>query len=245
MCFCGWPPPVASDAEPPCSAGGSASVHVRTRRAGKGARRSVAPAAKRVGVRCAVRVVNRVVDGRIDAGSPRQRISGATALSSRAMDPREMVRRSGGASEWDVILSTTWLGKKYQVARVVNKKAQSLGEYATLEEAALAVEGPTRRRSRSRRRDSALLQSAARCRNAVAERSRRSRAMAARGAQPPSAEKRSGHRGWARGSDVVVRLLGGEKRHYEARTGRSGCRTVADCASAILLRTADFLRTAD
>jgi hypothetical protein len=46
------------------------------------------------------------------------------------------------ASEWDVILKYDVLGKKYQVARVVNKKAHSLGEYATLEEASSAVEAP-------------------------------------------------------------------------------------------------------
>src|ERR1700694_4239947 len=37
------------------------------------------------------------------------------------------------ASEWDVILKYDVLGKKYQVARVVNKKAQSLGDFAALE----------------------------------------------------------------------------------------------------------------
>jgi hypothetical protein len=46
------------------------------------------------------------------------------------------------ASEWDVILKYEVLGKKYQVARVVNKKAQSLGDFATLEDAAAAVEAP-------------------------------------------------------------------------------------------------------
>src|ERR1700675_4501430 len=46
------------------------------------------------------------------------------------------------ASEWDVILNYDILGKKYQVVRVVNKKAQSLGDFATLEDASGAVEAP-------------------------------------------------------------------------------------------------------
>ncbi len=68
------------------------------------------------------------------------------------------------AFEWDVILKYDVLGKKYQVVRVVNNKAQSLGEYTTADLADDAAVG--------------------------------------RGLRT-----------------LVVRLLGGEKRHYEARTG--------------------------
>ncbi|HEU4747724.1 MAG TPA: hypothetical protein VFS56_04425, partial [Gemmatimonadaceae bacterium] len=46
------------------------------------------------------------------------------------------------ASEWDVILKYDVLGKRYQVARVVNKKAEILGDHTTLEAAAETAEAP-------------------------------------------------------------------------------------------------------
>ena len=46
------------------------------------------------------------------------------------------------AFEWDVILKYDVLGKKYQVVRVVNKKAEALGEFPVAGDAETAVEAP-------------------------------------------------------------------------------------------------------
>src|SRR6478736_4035401 len=46
------------------------------------------------------------------------------------------------AFEWDVILKYDVLGKKYQVVRVVNKKAEALGEYPAVADAEGAAEAP-------------------------------------------------------------------------------------------------------
>ena len=44
--------------------------------------------------------------------------------------------------DWDVILKYDVLGKKYQVVRVVNRKVESLGDFATLDAAESAAETP-------------------------------------------------------------------------------------------------------
>ena len=108
------------------------------------------------------------------------------------------------ASEWDVILKYDVLGKKYQVVRVVNKKAESLGEFPTLEEASTAVEAPVPDDDPAAEERAAwLLQSAAGCRDAVAERSRRGGAVAARGAQAGGQrEEESGDRCRPGGADA-------------------------------------------
>ncbi|HTD84915.1 MAG TPA: hypothetical protein VK648_14090 [Gemmatimonadaceae bacterium] len=48
------------------------------------------------------------------------------------------------AFEWDVVLKYDVLGKKYQVVRVVNNKAEPLGEYLTADLADDAIEAPYR-----------------------------------------------------------------------------------------------------
>jgi hypothetical protein len=125
------------------------------------------------------------------------------------------------ASEWDVILKYDVLGKKYQVARVVNKKAQSLGEYATLEEAALAVEAPYQTtialpKKGQRGYYNLLLDVETLSLSDLDEVERWLRGEL----KPAVSGKKNPGTAVGRGvRTLVVRLLGGEKRHYEARTG--------------------------
>jgi len=125
------------------------------------------------------------------------------------------------ASEWDVILKYEVLGKKYQVVRVVNKKAQSLGDFATLEDASSAVEAPYRTtislpRKGQRGYYNLLLDVVTLSLSDLDEVERWLRGElkpAVRGKKNPGTALGRGVR------TLVVRLLGGEKRHYEARTG--------------------------
>lgn len=125
------------------------------------------------------------------------------------------------ASEWDVILKYDVLGKKYQVARVVNKKAQSLGEYATLEEASSAVEAPYQTtiglpRKGQRGYYNLLLDVETLSLSDLDEVERWLRGEL----KPAVSGKKNPGTAVGRGvRTLVVRLLGGEKRHYEARTG--------------------------
>ena len=125
------------------------------------------------------------------------------------------------ASEWDVILKYDVLGKKYQAARVVNKKAQSLGEYATLEEAALAVEAPYQTTIALPKRGqrgyyNLLLDVETLSLSDLDEVERWLRGEL----KPAVSGKKNPGTAVGRGvRTLVVRLLGGEKRHYEARTG--------------------------
>jgi len=125
------------------------------------------------------------------------------------------------ASEWDVILKYEVLGKKYQVARVVNKKAQSLGDFATLEDAAAALEAPYKTtislpKKGQRGYYNLLLDVETLSLSDLDEVERWLRGElrpAVRGEKNPGTALGRGVR------TLVVRLLGGEKRHYEARTG--------------------------
>jgi len=125
------------------------------------------------------------------------------------------------ASEWDVILKYDVLGKKYQVARVVNKKAQSLGEYVTLEEASLALEGPYQTtialpKKGQRGYYNLLLDVETLSLSDLDEVERWLRGEL----KPAVSGKKNPGTAVGRGvRTLVVRLLGGEKRHYEARTG--------------------------
>ena len=125
------------------------------------------------------------------------------------------------ASEWDVILKYDVLGKKYQVARVVNKKAESLGEYTTLENAANAVEAPYQTtialpRKGQRGYYNLLLDVETLSLSDLDEVERWLRGEL----KPAVSGKKNPGTAVGRGvRTLVVRLLGGEKRHYEARTG--------------------------
>jgi hypothetical protein len=125
------------------------------------------------------------------------------------------------ASEWDVILKYDVLGKKYQAVRVVNKKAQSLGDFPTLEEASTAVEAPYQTTialpNRGQRGYYNLLLDVETL--SLSDLDEVERWL--RGELKPAVSGKK-NPGTALGRGVrtlVVRLLGGEKRHYEARTG--------------------------
>ncbi|MDQ3672802.1 MAG: hypothetical protein M3365_00270 [Gemmatimonadota bacterium] len=124
-------------------------------------------------------------------------------------------------SEWDVILKYDVLGKRYQVARVVNNKAQPLGDHATLEAAAGAAEAPYQTKISLPRKGqrgyySLSLDVEMLSLSDLDEVERWLRGElkpAVRGEKNPGTVLTRGVR------TVVVRLLGGEKRHYEARSG--------------------------
>jgi len=125
------------------------------------------------------------------------------------------------ASEWDVILRYDVLGKRYQVARVVNKKAEALGDHPTLEGAAEAAEAPYQTtislpRKGQRGYYNLLLDVEMLSLSDLDEVERWLRGElkpAVRGEKNPGTALTRGVR------TLVVRLLGGEKRHYEARSG--------------------------
>jgi len=125
------------------------------------------------------------------------------------------------ASEWDVILKYEVLGKKYQVVRVVNKKAESLGDYLTLEEASTAVEAPYQTtialpKKGQRGYYNLLLDVEMLSLSDLDEVERWLRGEL----KPAVSGKKNPGTALGRGvRTLVVRLLGGEKRHYEARTG--------------------------
>ena len=125
------------------------------------------------------------------------------------------------ASEWDVILKYDVLGKRYQVARVVNKRAESLGDHASLEAAAEAAEAPYQTtislpRKGQRGYYNLLLDVEMLSLSDLDEVERWLRGElkpAVRGEKNPGTVLTRGMR------TLVLRLLGGEKRHYEARSG--------------------------
>ncbi len=125
------------------------------------------------------------------------------------------------AFAWDVILKYDVLGKKYQVVRVVNKKVESLGEFPSADEAENAAEGPYRPaislpKKGQRGYYNLLLDVETLSLSDLDEVERWLRGElkpAVRGKENPGTALGRGVR------TLVVRLLGGEKRHYEARTG--------------------------
>ena len=125
------------------------------------------------------------------------------------------------ASEWDVILKYDVLGKKYQVVRVVNKKAESLGDFPTLEEASMAAEAPYQTtialpKKGQRGYYNLLLDVETLSLSDLDEVERWLRGEL----KPAVSGKKNPGTALGRGvRTLVVRLLGGEKRHYEARTG--------------------------
>lgn len=125
------------------------------------------------------------------------------------------------AFEWDVILKYDVLGKKYQVVRVVNRNSESLGEYATVTDAENAVEAPYKvgislPKKGQRGYYNLLLDVEVLSLTDLDEVQRWLRGEL----KPAVAGKRNPGTAVGRGlRTLVVRLLGGEKRHYEARTG--------------------------
>jgi len=125
------------------------------------------------------------------------------------------------AFEWDVILKYDVLGKKYQIVRVVNKKAESLGEFATVDDAANTAEGPYKTtislpKKGQRGYYNLLLEVETLSLSDLDEVERWLRGEL----KPAVSGKKNPGTALGRGlRTLVVRLLGGEKRHYEARTG--------------------------
>ena len=125
------------------------------------------------------------------------------------------------ASEWDVILKYDVLGKKYQVVRVVNRNSESLGEYTAIADAENAVEAPYKvaislPKKGQRGYYNLLLDVETLSLSDLDEVNRWLKGElkpAVKGEKNPGTALGRGLR------TVVVRLLGGEKRHYEARTG--------------------------
>jgi hypothetical protein len=125
------------------------------------------------------------------------------------------------AFEWDVILKYDVLGKKYQVVRVVNNKPESLGEFPTADLADDAVEAPYRVNislpKKGQRSYYTLLLDVETL--SLSDLDEVNRWL--RGELKPAVEgKKNPGTAVGRGlRTLVVRLLGGEKRHYEARSG--------------------------
>jgi hypothetical protein len=124
--------------------------------------------------------------------------------------------------DWDVIVKYDVLGKKYQVVRVVNKKVESLGEFSGTDEAGNAAEGPYRPaiqlpKKGQRGYYNLLLDVETLSLSDLDEVERWLRGEL----KPAVSGKKNPGTALGRGvRTLVVRLLGGEKRHYEARTGK-------------------------
>jgi hypothetical protein len=124
--------------------------------------------------------------------------------------------------DWDVIVKYDVLGKKYQVVRVVNKKAESLGEFPGADEAENAAEGPyhpaiSLPTKGQRGYYNLLLDVETLSLSDLDEVERWLRGEL----KPAVSGKKNPGTALGRGvRTLVVRLLGGEKRHYEARTGK-------------------------
>ena len=125
------------------------------------------------------------------------------------------------AFEWDVVMKYDVLGKTYQVVRLVNNKPQSLGEYADVSEAESAVEGPYKTAislpaKGARGYYNLLLDVETLSLSDLDEVNRWLRGEL----KPAVSGKKNPGTAIGRGvRTLIVRLLGGEKRHYEARTG--------------------------
>jgi hypothetical protein len=125
------------------------------------------------------------------------------------------------AFEWDVILKYDVLGKKYQVVRVVNGKSESLGDYPGADSAQDAAEAPYKvaislPKKGQRGYYNLLLDVETLSLSDLDEVQRWLRGEL----KPAVSGKKNPGTALGRGvRTLVVRLLGGEKRHYEARTG--------------------------
>jgi hypothetical protein len=125
------------------------------------------------------------------------------------------------ASEWDVVLKYDVLGKKYDVVRVVDKNVEVLGSFTAIDDAENAAEGPYRPaiqlpKKGQRGYYNLLLDVETLSLSDLDEVERWLRGEL----KPAVSGKKNPGTAIGRGvRTLVVRLLGGEKRHYEARTG--------------------------
>lgn len=125
------------------------------------------------------------------------------------------------ATEWDVILKYDVLGKKYQVVRVVGGKPESLGEFPLVVDAENAIEAAYKvsiplPKKGQRGYYNLLLDVEVLSLTDLDEVQRWLRGEL----KPAVSGKKNPGTAVGRGiRTLVVRLLGGEKRHYEAKTG--------------------------
>ena len=125
------------------------------------------------------------------------------------------------AAEWDVVVKYDALGKRYHVFRAVGNRAIELGSYETVTEADEIVSAPFRApislpRRRQRTYYNLVLDIEILSLTEIDEVERWLRGElkpAVRGKKNPGTAVSRGVR------TLVVRLLGGEKRRYEARSG--------------------------
>jgi hypothetical protein len=125
------------------------------------------------------------------------------------------------SSEWDVVVKYDALGKRYHVFRAVGNRAVELGNYATLSEAEEIVNIPfrapislPRRGQRSYYNVVLDIETLSLTElDEVEQWLRGELKPAVRGKKNPGTAMSRGVR------TLVIRLLGGEKRRYEARSG--------------------------
>jgi hypothetical protein len=125
------------------------------------------------------------------------------------------------AAEWDVVVKYDALGKRYHVFRAVGNRAIELGSYATVAEAEEMVSAPFRApislpRRGQRSYYNLVLDIEILSLTEIDEVERWLRGElkpAVRGKKNPGTAVSRGMR------TLIVRLLGGEKRRYEARSG--------------------------
>jgi len=123
--------------------------------------------------------------------------------------------------EWDVVVKYDALGKLYHVFRAVNNRAVELGSYATLNEAQEIVNTPFRAPISLPKRGQRTYYNVVLDvetlslteLDEVEQWLRGELKPAVRGKKNPGTAVSRGVR------TLMVRLLGGEKRHYEARSG--------------------------
>jgi hypothetical protein len=124
-------------------------------------------------------------------------------------------------TEWDVVVRYDALGKVFQVYRVVRKQTAFLGSFATIQEAEAVVDAPftapiSLPKKNQRTYYNLVLEIETLSLTELDEVERWLRGElkpAVRGKKNPGTAVGRGVR------TVMVRLLGGEKRRYEARTG--------------------------
>jgi hypothetical protein len=124
------------------------------------------------------------------------------------------------STTWDIIVRYEPLARSYQVIRIVGDRATSLGTFADPAEAAeavgIAVKAPLNAPSRDRYYYNAVLDVEVLSLSDLDELERWLRGELKPAIRRPQKTGTAVTRGLR---TLVVRLLGGTKRHYEARTG--------------------------